>query len=36
MGLIGLLTLPMTTGLDLFLDPTGPDFLAAPARWMRG
>jgi fatty-acyl-CoA synthase len=34
MGLIGLLTLPMSTGLDLVL--AGPqDFLAAPSRWAR-
>jgi fatty-acyl-CoA synthase len=34
MGLIGLLTLPMTTGIDLAL--AGPqDFLAAPGRWVR-
>ena len=33
MGLIGLLAVPMTTGVDLVL--AGPqDFLAAPARWM--
>lgn len=33
MGLIGLLGLPMTTGLDLII--AGPqDFLAAPIRWM--
>ncbi|MBI2708664.1 MAG: AMP-binding protein [Actinobacteria bacterium] len=32
MGLVGLLTLPMTTGADLVL--AGPqDFMAAPARW---
>jgi fatty-acyl-CoA synthase len=32
MGLIGMLTIPMTTGTDLVL--AGPqDFLAAPARW---
>jgi fatty-acyl-CoA synthase len=32
MGLIGLLTLPMVTGIDLVL--AGPqDFMAAPARW---
>lgn len=33
MGLIGLLTLPMTTGTDLVLGAPQ-DFLAAPARWM--
>src|SRR4051794_24284114 len=34
MGLIGLLTLPMTTGADLVL--AGPqDFMASPARWMQ-
>jgi fatty-acyl-CoA synthase len=33
MGLIGLLTLPMTTGTDLVL-AAPQDFLAAPARWM--
>jgi fatty-acyl-CoA synthase len=34
MGLIGLLTIPMTTGLELVL--AGPqDFLAAPSRWTR-
>ena len=33
MGLIGLLGVPMTTGVDLVI--AGPqDFLAAPARWM--
>jgi len=33
MGLIGLLTIPMITGLDLVL--AGPqDFMAAPARWL--
>jgi fatty-acyl-CoA synthase len=33
MGLIGLLTIPMITGVDLVL--AGPqDFLSAPARWM--
>ena len=33
MGLIGLLGVPMTTGVDLLI--AGPqDFLAAPARWM--
>jgi fatty-acyl-CoA synthase len=33
MGLIGLLTLPMVTGIDLVL--AGPqDFMAAPARWL--
>jgi fatty-acyl-CoA synthase len=34
MGLIGLLTLGMTTGTDLAL-ASPQDFLAAPARWMR-
>ena len=33
MGLIGLLTAPMTTGMDLVL-AAPQDFLAAPARWM--
>jgi fatty-acyl-CoA synthase len=33
MGLIGLLTLPMTTGTDLVLAPPQ-DFLASPTRWM--
>ena len=33
MGLIGLLGLPMTTGMDLVLGAPQ-DFLAAPARWM--
>jgi fatty-acyl-CoA synthase len=33
MGLIGLLTLPMSTGADLVLGAPQ-DFLAAPARWM--
>src|SRR5579871_774513 len=33
MGLIGLLTLPMSTGSDLVLGAPQ-DFLAAPARWM--
>jgi fatty-acyl-CoA synthase len=33
MGLIGLLTLPMTLGMDLVL-ASPQDFLAAPARWM--
>ena len=34
MGLIGLLTVPMTTGIDLVL--AGPqDFLASPGRWLR-
>jgi fatty-acyl-CoA synthase len=33
MGLIGLFTLPMTTGTDLVL-AAPQDFLAAPARWM--
>jgi fatty-acyl-CoA synthase len=33
MGLIGLLTTPMTTGMDLAL-AAPQDFLAAPARWM--
>jgi fatty-acyl-CoA synthase len=34
MGLIGLLTLGMTTGTDLALAPPQ-DFLAAPGRWMQ-
>ena len=34
MGLIGLLTLPMTTGIEAYLAPPT-DFLAAPARWMQ-
>lgn len=34
MGLIGLLTLPMTTGMDLAL-AAPQDFLSAPARWMQ-
>ena len=33
MGLIGLLTMPMATGVDLVL-AAPQDFLAAPARWM--
>ncbi len=34
MGLVGMLTLPMTTGCDLAL--AGPqDFMASPARWVR-
>jgi fatty-acyl-CoA synthase len=33
MGLIGLLTLPMTTSTDLVLAPPQ-DFLASPTRWM--
>ena len=33
MGLIGLLTVPMTTGTDLVL-ATPQDFLGAPGRWM--
>jgi fatty-acyl-CoA synthase len=33
MGLIGLMTLPMTTGTDLVLAPPQ-DFLASPTRWM--
>src|SRR5262249_27770288 len=33
MGLIGLLTTPMTTGMDLVL-ASPQDFLAGPARWM--
>ncbi|HEV7687030.1 MAG TPA: AMP-binding protein, partial [Acidimicrobiia bacterium] len=33
MGLIGLLTLPMTLGMDLVL-ATPQDFLGAPVRWM--
>jgi fatty-acyl-CoA synthase len=33
MGLIGLLSLPMTTGIDLVLG-SPQDFLAAPARWV--
>jgi fatty-acyl-CoA synthase len=33
MGLIGLLTLPMTLGMDLVL-AAPQDFLAAPSRWM--
>jgi fatty-acyl-CoA synthase len=33
MGLIGLLTIPMTIGMDLAL-AAPQDFLAAPARWM--
>jgi fatty-acyl-CoA synthase len=33
MGLIGLLTVPMTTGMNLAL-AAPQDFLAAPARWM--
>jgi fatty-acyl-CoA synthase len=33
MGLIGMLTVPMTTGMDLAL-AAPQDFLAAPARWM--
>src|SRR6202011_774904 len=33
MGLIGLLTLPMTLGMDLVL-ASPQDFLAAPGRWM--
>jgi fatty-acyl-CoA synthase len=33
MGLVGLLTVPMTTGADLVLGAPQ-DFLAAPARWM--
>jgi fatty-acyl-CoA synthase len=33
MGLIGLLTTPMTTGVDLVL-AAPQDFLAAPSRWM--
>ena len=34
MGLIGLLTIPMTTGMDLAL-AAPQDFLAAPAQWMQ-
>ncbi len=34
MGLIGLLTLPMTTGTDLVL-AAPQDFVAAPGRWMQ-
>jgi fatty-acyl-CoA synthase len=34
MGLIGLLTIPMTIGMDLAL-AAPQDFLAAPAEWMR-
>ncbi|HEX5097158.1 MAG TPA: AMP-binding protein, partial [Acidimicrobiia bacterium] len=34
MGLIGLLTLPMTTGMELAL-AAPQDFLAAPAQWMQ-
>jgi fatty-acyl-CoA synthase len=34
MGLIGLLTIPMTTGTDL-VQAAPQDFLAAPARWMQ-
>ncbi|MBM3675783.1 MAG: AMP-binding protein [Actinobacteria bacterium] len=34
MGLIGLLTVPMTTGFDLVL-AGAQDFLAAPSRWMQ-
>ena len=34
MGLIGTLSTPMTTGIDLVLG-TPQDFLAAPAEWMR-
>jgi fatty-acyl-CoA synthase len=34
MGLIGMLSVPMTTGMDLALAPPQ-DFLAAPARWMQ-
>ncbi len=34
MGLIGLLTLPMTTGTNLVLGAPQ-DFIAAPARWMQ-
>jgi fatty-acyl-CoA synthase len=33
MGLIGLMSLPMTTGADLVLAPPQ-DFLASPTRWM--
>ena len=33
MGLIGLMSLPMTTGTDLVLAPPQ-DFLASPTRWM--
>jgi fatty-acyl-CoA synthase len=33
MGLIGLLAMPMTTGLDLAIS-SPQDFLAAPSRWM--
>ncbi len=34
MGLIGLLTLPMTTGTDLVLAPPQ-DFIASPGRWLQ-
>jgi len=34
MGLIGLLTIPLTTGLDLVLGAPQ-DFLAKPSRWMK-
>ncbi len=34
MGLVGLLTLPMTTGTDLVLGAPQ-DFMASPLRWMR-